>query len=334
MSPRVALTEDYLYDQPFPTARLKDVLVAHTGQPPAHRKQSTLINKIVELQVSVDWVYVFSDDSDDPSAERAVDNLFRTYAKAEDPHKIIKPHTVTLTPAPLGAKILGDTTDEDMDVDTDLEPVFSTLLRNGPDLYAALTHCPSIDNDWTIQVLVKDCTKEPANPLTSFAVGVEVELKAYDPEKTNTSFYAEAAEVIHGLEHTRFCPAAPWDALWALPGYPWLVGPVARRHTDEAEIQFNSSEGIFREIPVTGSENALRLMVVFKHPTDTVREIPTLLHPAFDSEYNDQIKAYEGPGATKKEPLKEEELETKPLAFSKQSKAKAKISIEAQAKAV
>lgn len=93
--------------------------------------------------------------------------------------------------------------------------------------------------------------------------------------------------MIDGLDGTLFCPAgerkaqlgfryelkfspvsaAPWDAYWALPGYTWLVGPFARRHADEGEIQMNSSEAIFREIPVVGSEDALRLMVVFKHPT-------------------------------------------------------------------
>ena len=63
-----------------------------------------------------------------------------------------------------------------------------------------------------------------------------------------------------------YLSVGPYDAFWCLPGSPWIIGPFARRHKEEEEVQIDSSQPMLREIPVTGSEDALRLMIVFKHP--------------------------------------------------------------------
>jgi hypothetical protein len=58
----------------------------------------------------------------------------------------------------------------------------------------------------------------------------------------------------------------PYDAFWCLPGSPWIIGPFVHHHKEEDQVQVDSSQQMLREIPVTGSEDTLGLMVVFKHP--------------------------------------------------------------------
>ncbi|KAF8215635.1 hypothetical protein K438DRAFT_1926184, partial [Mycena galopus ATCC 62051] len=186
----------------------------------------------------------------------------------------------------------GDKDKKDFEDELEMRPVFSSIVHDGPELYVALEHCLTIDIKWTIQALVKNCTEDHKNPLTAFAVGVPITLEAYDPmnSATSTSFFAKAAQVISALDGTPSCPAGPWDVYWALPGYPWLIGPFAHRHGEGEEIEINSSEAILREIPVVGSEDVLRLVVVFKHPNDTGREILSLPPQEHNMEYVNHIK--------------------------------------------
>ncbi|KAJ6477843.1 hypothetical protein C8R47DRAFT_1198673 [Mycena vitilis] len=167
------------------------------------------------------------------------------------------------------------------------------VVGSGPDLYYALEKC-AIDKPWTVVLLVKDCTVNAQNPATDFALDINITLDQYGPDDCNKCLFVQSEEVIQELEDTPYCPAgkfafvrlvdpklmmisaAPWDLYWCLPGYPAIVGPVARRHHDEQDIQMDNSHRMFREIPVVGSHEALRSMIVFKHPNDPDRTVPGL----------------------------------------------------------
>ncbi|KAJ7181649.1 hypothetical protein C8R43DRAFT_1117008 [Mycena crocata] len=106
---------------------------------------------------------------------------------------------------------------------------------------------------------------------------------------------------------------APWDLYWCLAGYPWAVVPIARLHGDGGPVQLDNSQDVLCDIPVTGSEDALRLMVVFKHPNDSTYHVPGMVAPvnATDPAYVNDIQSYDGPDAIKFEPDVKPEPEVK-----------------------
>ncbi|KAJ7623922.1 hypothetical protein DFH06DRAFT_1142757 [Mycena polygramma] len=183
------------------------------------------------------------------------------------------------------------------------------VVGSGPDFYYALEKC-AIDKPWTVALLVKDCTVDAQNPATDFALDVNITLDQYGPDECNKCLFVQSEEVIKELEDTVYCPAgkfpfvrlmdpklmmtsaAPWDLYWCLPGYPSIVGPVARRHSDEQDIQMDNSHRMFREIPVVGSEDALRSMVVFKHPNDPDCTVPGLEDVLDNSPHINNITPY------------------------------------------
>lgn len=87
------------------------------------------------------------------------------------------------------------------------------------------TELGDLDEAWTIKPMIKDCTKDPKNPLTIFAEGAEIPLSCYGPDNSNVwyascqpsrlidqicssppSLFAEAEAVIDELELKGFCP--------------------------------------------------------------------------------------------------------------------------------
>ncbi|KAJ6609395.1 hypothetical protein B0H10DRAFT_2226022 [Mycena sp. CBHHK59/15] len=205
-----------------------------------------------------------------------------------------------------------------LDLEDDEEPEWLGIspleIGTGAAFYDALEKGPFDTEDWTIVVLVKDCTRNARNAATQFAIGVDIPLDLYGPEDSTScmefSLFAQATDVVSQLQESEFCPTSPWDLFWCLPGFPWLIGPFARRHNDQEDVQMDSSQQMFREIPVTGSEDALRLMVVFKHPNDKDCGVPGLVDSLDDVEqpaHINHITPYGGPDA-----IKEEEEDIKP----------------------
>lgn len=97
------------------------------------------------------------------------------------------------------------------------------------------------------------------------------------------SFCVKTTALIQFLDRFRFFPhgefiwylcvlfldlpvTAPWDLFWVLPGCSWLVGPFARRISDSAEIRLDQSSIQLQQIPISGADTCLRIMIVFKHP--------------------------------------------------------------------
>ncbi|KAJ6463216.1 hypothetical protein C8R47DRAFT_1326999 [Mycena vitilis] len=268
------------------------------------------LNSDPERNIVIDWDYVVAVDQSE-AKERAVENLFRQFFKeglVAMPLKLVFPpvgSSPPLSPVPL-------TPTSDMEVELPAIPavveenkdqtgvveeekgemkVLLLELTDNEQLYAAMLHrkCPigqtrvladrraePFDRAWVIQTLVKDCTIDPGNPVTRFALGAEVPLDGYGPKGTTACLFAESAHIVKALVGTPFCPSAPWDMFYCLPGYPSVLGPIARRHSDIEGVQMDKSKVGLRQVPVLGPENALRLMVVFKHPLDTDRKVPCI----------------------------------------------------------
>ncbi|KAJ6521238.1 hypothetical protein B0H10DRAFT_1975137, partial [Mycena sp. CBHHK59/15] len=168
------------------------------------------------------------------------------------------------------------------------------------------------DQVWVIRVLVKDCTKVPGNVATKFAPSLDILLTAVS---CRTQALAQRVCVFpsSSRKDRDNITVAPWDVYWCLAGYPWIIGPCARLHNHQEEVQFNLSEAMFCEIPVTGPDNALRLMVVFKHPNDTSRRVLGVEETMEDPANIDHIEPYSGVDAIK------EEQDVKPVINTKVS---------------
>ncbi|KAJ7770704.1 hypothetical protein B0H16DRAFT_1774899 [Mycena metata] len=304
MSKRVPLTSKYLHSQESLTKnRLKDILSAHTGNVfvggAGPRNINTAVKKIVEEKISINWDYVFGSSTDNSAP--AVDNLFRGYISQELIHKpadVPTPSSTRLS-TPMQVEEPATTPEEQMQVDvknsagnnaasvpdipSDPEEsedewvgILPLQVGTGSAFYAALEKRKAIDKDWTVALLLKDCTIIPENAATDFATGVDIPLQAHGPDGSNNCLFVHAKDVVSQLEEAEHLPNAPWDLFWCLPGFPWAVGPIARLHADEDDVQMDSSQRMFREIPVTGPEDALRVMVVFKHPLNLDRSVPGL----------------------------------------------------------
>ncbi|KAJ6581014.1 hypothetical protein B0H19DRAFT_490860 [Mycena capillaripes] len=267
------------YSQPLGIAELRQILAAHHKKDYAPssgpRTVGTAIKAIVEAKISVDWNFVATDVPTEKSPDE-VNNLMRKYMLAK---KIVKPlGMVTPLPSPLSTPPSSPKkpADDFMDIDDEeWTGIWPLEIGAGSMFYDALDK-QFFDKDWTIVVLVKDCTKDVQNKTSQFAAGVKIPLDQYGPDGFNNCLFAHSKDVLSQLQELGYCPTAPYDAFWCLPGSPWIIGPFARRHKDEEEIQIDSSQQMLREIPVTGSEDALRLMVVFKHPQDNDRGVPGL----------------------------------------------------------
>ncbi|KAJ7126365.1 hypothetical protein C8R43DRAFT_958115 [Mycena crocata] len=182
--------------------------------------------------------------------------------------------------------------------------------------WIALDHDDN-DMNWEIRVLVKDCTHDSTSLFIKFVPGIRVPLNLYGPNGSNRCLYAKATDLISELVRSENTPPAPWDLYWCLAGFPWVIGPLARRHHDEEEVQLDQSHSGLRDIPVTGSENALRIMVVFKHLNDMNRGVPGLEEAGENPLFVNNIRAYAGVDAIKTEP----DVKPKKYKASKANKA-------------
>ncbi|KAJ7178385.1 hypothetical protein C8R43DRAFT_1117777 [Mycena crocata] len=182
--------------------------------------------------------------------------------------------------------------------------------------WIALDHDDN-DMNWEIRVLVKDCTHDSTSLFVKFAPGIRVPLNLYGPNGSNRCLYAKATDLISELVRSENTPSAPWDLYWCLAGFPWVIGPLACRHHDEEEVQLDQSHSGLRDIPVTGSENALRIMVVFKHPNDMNCGVPGLEEAGENPLFVNNIRAYAGVDAIKTEP----DVKPKKYKASKANKA-------------
>ncbi|KAJ7044123.1 hypothetical protein C8F04DRAFT_1071732 [Mycena alexandri] len=340
------LTSDYLHSQGgFRVLELREIIATHHSvafAKPSHGPQTvnTAIACIVKEEVKVNWNIVLGEAEDDELP--ALEKLIRSYLREE---KIIRPLGIVSPPSsapntPSKSGLVADGIkpkslepsdhsdhSDDMDVDSqnqdpnkkralqfdsgdesyeDWHGISPLEIDPGSAFYYALEKA-SIDKNWVVTVLVKDCTTDEGNQMTQFAPELKVPLHVYGPDGLNNCLFAYSKDVVAELQRCGQCPTSPWDIFWALSGYPWVIGPFGRRHDDEDEVELDSSQVIFREIPVTGSEDALRLMVVFKHPKDRNRGVPGLaisieetdpthvnnIKPHSDSDSDDTIKSEE-----------------------------------------
>ncbi|KAJ7221444.1 hypothetical protein GGX14DRAFT_388612 [Mycena pura] len=288
------------------------IIAAHRGremrQIPTTKTQARQI--IQQSKITVDWQFALGNKINE---NRAVDNLIRKYlleevlvrppgietplSSAPSSPEIAKPMELENKPEDnmdvdnhlLGGKPTSSAIDVNLDLGQDTGGMYSLAIEDGlqfyaaldagscalPDCYQQLNFSPGpLDKDWTVQAIIKDCTKDPTSPLTFFAEGAEIPLEVYGPDNSNCCLFTKAESVINALDSKALCPLAPWDAWWCLAGYRFLVGPFARRHNNMEDVQFDASEVKFRNIPVTGSQEALRIMIVFKHPDDIGTDVP------------------------------------------------------------
>ncbi|KAF8208624.1 hypothetical protein K438DRAFT_1812602 [Mycena galopus ATCC 62051] len=286
------LTSLYLHSTPLSPEDLRKILNAHNGVDFALntglRNVNTAITAITRAKIAVDWKFILDEASTEKSSYE-VNNIMRGHFRAK---VIVKPIGLDLknvvdktkeiespltTSSKSEAEGIESPKPAEMDVDDEDEWVGISPFEVGTGgvFYEALEK-HTTDENWTIAVLVKDCTKDPANRATQFANGVKIPLAQYGPDGLPHCLFAHTKDVLSELEENGHSPAAPWDAYWCLSGYPWIVGPIARLHNAGDDIQLNSSKPMLREIPVTGSEEALRLMIVFKHPHDDNCTVPGL----------------------------------------------------------
>ncbi|KAJ7018048.1 hypothetical protein C8F04DRAFT_1278324 [Mycena alexandri] len=286
-------------------ARLKNIISAHTGKPfvgaAGPRNINTAVRKILQEKISVNWDYVLGSTTNKSAS--AVDTLFREYI-LED--LIFKPADI---PTPSSTRPSTPMQVDEPATKPDKHKQMQVSVKNGADnkrpsspdimsnpensedewvgilplqvgtgsaFYTALEKRKAIDKDWTVALLFKDCTVIPQNPTTDFATGVNIPLQLHGPDGSINCLFVHATDVVSQLEDAEHFPGAPWDLFWCLPGFPWVVGPFARLHDDDDDVQMDSSQRMLREIPVTGPEDALRVMVIFKHPIDPDRSVPGL----------------------------------------------------------
>ncbi|KAJ7682375.1 hypothetical protein DFH06DRAFT_1388940 [Mycena polygramma] len=270
------------------------------------KRIGTQITEIVKRNIVVDWDYVVGVDQPEDKERVVDNLFRQFFKKelVTMPLKLVfppvgSPPLSTAPPTPTSEMefelpvVVEEEKDETagskMEVELPAIPavegemnVLLLEMKDTEQLYAAMLHrkCPTgqtraladhlaepfLDRQWVIQTMVKDCTIDRGNPITRFALGAEVPLDGYGPKGTTACLFAESAHIVKALVGTPFCPSAPWDMFYCLPGYPSVVGPIARRHSDIEGVQMDKSKVALRQVPVLGPENALRLMVVFKHP--------------------------------------------------------------------
>ncbi|KAK6984205.1 hypothetical protein R3P38DRAFT_3232173 [Favolaschia claudopus] len=267
----------------------KILATANGGTLPKRSKLVTSnIKAIVEAGVSVNWAQVNGTElPTDP-----VDALMRRFLQEK---KISLPAELkqgpdvdmlsdrgsplsSLETSPVIAPVdIGDpNTKHTVQQDSGQDRIHLHQIANGAGFYYSLNKKAN-DKEWKVAVIVKDCTTDARNPASNFASGVYIPLDQYGPDGLNNCVFVHFKDIIAELEKAEQLPAAPWDAFWALPGFPWVVGPCARHHNDENDIQLDSSQLEHRHVPVMGSEEALRIMVIFKHPQDCDRTVPGLV---------------------------------------------------------
>ncbi|KAJ7117822.1 hypothetical protein C8R44DRAFT_879357 [Mycena epipterygia] len=194
---------------------------------------------------------------------------------------------------------------------TDLDGV--ERLHNMADFYQALEHTAR-DQDWKARVLVKDCTRAFNNAETVFAPGVSLAPDLYGPSPGTTSLYVPASAVIAALFKASCVPNPPWELWFCLPGFPWMTGPFARQHRAGAEVERDHSFTMFREIPVTGAHDALRIMVIFRHPEDSSPPcVPGLENILPQAEHINGLTPYSRKNDDKGESSGEDEEQVEPL---------------------
>ncbi|KAJ7481126.1 hypothetical protein B0H11DRAFT_2233038 [Mycena galericulata] len=302
------------------------IIAAHRGREmrQVHTTKAQALRTIQQSKIPVDWEFALGNKNDE---NRAVDNLIRKYllegvlvrppgietplSSAPSSPQIVKPMELDNKPEDkmdvdnplLGEKSKSGAIDVNLDLDQDTGGMHSLGIEDGLQFYAALDAGP-LDKDWMVQAMIKDCTKDPRNPLTFFAEGAEIPLEVYGPDDSNCCLFTKAESVINALDSKALCPLAPWDAWWCLAGYRFLEGPFARRHNDMEDVQYDTSKAKFRDIPVTGPQQALRIMIVFKHPHDIGTDVPGFQDTELeveDFEAINQIQPYLGPDAVKME---------------------------------
>ncbi|KAJ7169091.1 hypothetical protein C8R43DRAFT_1120984 [Mycena crocata] len=137
--------------------------------------------------------------------------------------------------------------------------------------WIALDHDDNVMN-WEIRVLVKDCTHASTSLFVKFAPGIRVPLNLYGPNGSNRCLYAKATDLISELVRSENTPSG----ISLHYSFILRLTNASSMGSLLEEVQLDQSHSGLRDIPVTGSENALRIMVVFKHPNDMNRGVPGL----------------------------------------------------------
>ncbi|KAJ7498856.1 hypothetical protein FB451DRAFT_1427209 [Mycena latifolia] len=128
------------------------------------------------------------------------------------------------------------------------------------DFWSMLERAPD-DNPLRVKLIIADSVLEESSEPYLLQGVVFLPLQHGPPG--SECFYLDPVEVLQKLETLGKLPSAPWRCTWLLAGFPWQMGIMAYRATDDTSIQVSTSAPL-RGIPVTGPRDYLRAMIRFQ----------------------------------------------------------------------
>ncbi|KAJ6545107.1 hypothetical protein DFH09DRAFT_1282210 [Mycena vulgaris] len=295
LMPRTVLTSQYLESQKGLTVqRLRAILRIQrqvTSLPTVPATKPAARRLILSARTSVDWISVCGDQP----CTYAIDDHFRGLLKAkvivvpelEDKTGYESDLTATpedlknYTPLPATEEAGLITMDVDvqgedrMDVDSDAEEQ-SLKQEDNPKQFErqswgepeefdpqfwGLIARTSDDKPGAVKLIILNYARDGDKAQGYFHPAI------FDPEEYGPDgsgrLYLDTETVFKSLDDLGALPDAPWLCKWALPGYPWTIGPIAFQRSAEVPAQLDVSQRRLEAIPVNGAPDALRAMLCF-----------------------------------------------------------------------
>ncbi|KAJ7638946.1 hypothetical protein FB45DRAFT_863792 [Roridomyces roridus] len=259
----VAFDQNYLKsDTGFTVNRLLALLVVLQGSPLRAEdlqqlsSKASLIKAILLEKYLVAWDHVLGDINDLNTHELRVERLLRRWidAKKIGPPAAIKrafPMEEPLTPV------------SDSNVVPALVPQGKRERISKETVYPHLMAVLGPGNtSFVVSVIVQDHTTGTQDNQSHLWPVTDIKVRRCGPEDCKDVLFVETIDVLYELMDLQALPPNDWAMYWSLPGFPWVVGPVAQR-VGQDPIVVDHGQRQYAEIPLVGKEDVLRIMVVF-----------------------------------------------------------------------